>query len=165
MSLLTKTNIVRFSTPSDRWTVTIPEQGKYPNVLQVYKEDTTPASWDYTVGVSNGELVVDFGLDEYAGELEYSWKEDTVRHSVKVSDEAQSSVVHYSVNSSSYSEVGTIYILHANGNVTTSAVRHHSGAALQDISFVPRIEEDGLYLDLESESSEQYVFHYNIINL
>lgn len=62
------------STPAEKWVIDLPHDAEFPKVVQVYNLSNQPVSWTYQVAVVDGDLVVDFGLDEVAGIVEYTYE-------------------------------------------------------------------------------------------
>lgn len=65
------------SAESEKWTIDLPEEAKFPKVDQVYNSLGNPVSWSYQQAVNeDGDLVVDFGLDVVSGIAEYTYETD-----------------------------------------------------------------------------------------
>lgn len=81
-------------TPSSTWTVTIQSGGKKARPLAAYTPAGNSLEWDSWV-FRNGELIVDFGIDEQFGELDYEFQ-DEVDDNVKY--ETDGNIVNITVN-------------------------------------------------------------------
>lgn len=65
------------SIESEKWIIDLPEGAKFPKVDQIYNLNGNPVSWTYQQAVDdNGDLVVDFGLDQVSGIAEYTYETD-----------------------------------------------------------------------------------------
>ena len=65
------------SVESEKWIIDLPEGAKFPKVDQVYNLNGNPVSWTYQQAVNeDGDLVVDFGLDQVSGIAEYTYETD-----------------------------------------------------------------------------------------
>ena len=65
------------SDDSEKWNIDLPEGAKFPRVEQVYNSLGNPVSWNYQQAVDdNGDLVIDFGLDQVSGIAEYTYETD-----------------------------------------------------------------------------------------
>ena len=63
------------SAESEKWTIDLPVGASFPKVDQVYNLAGNPVSWTYQQAVDdNGDLVIDFGLDEVSGIAEYTYE-------------------------------------------------------------------------------------------
>lgn len=63
------------STASEKWIIDLPEGAAFPKVDQVYNLAGNPVSWAYQQAVNgDGDLVLDFGLDEVSGIAEYTYE-------------------------------------------------------------------------------------------
>ena len=65
------------SVESEKWIIDLPEGAKFPKVDQIYNLNGNPVSWTYQQAVNeDGDLVVDFGLDQVSGIAEYTYETD-----------------------------------------------------------------------------------------
>ncbi len=64
------------SVPSEKWVIDLPMDVHFPKVTQIYDSNKLPVSWQHSVRVIDGDLVIDFGLDEVAGIAEYTYETD-----------------------------------------------------------------------------------------
>ncbi len=63
------------SVEAEKWVIDLPPEAKWPKVVKIYNENELPVSWTFQETVdSNGDLVIDFGLDEMKGVAEYSYE-------------------------------------------------------------------------------------------
>lgn len=62
---------------SEKWVIDLPVGAKFPKIDQVFNLSGNPVSWSYQQAVNDdGDLVVDFGLDELSGIVEYTYETD-----------------------------------------------------------------------------------------
>lgn len=62
---------------AEKWIIDLPTGAKMPRAVQVYNLAGNPVSWTYQQAVnSNGDLVLDFGLDEVSGIAKYTYEID-----------------------------------------------------------------------------------------
>lgn len=62
---------------SEKWVIDLPSEAKFPKVVQVFNPSGNPVSWTYQQAVNeDGDLVLDFGLDQLSGIAEYTYETD-----------------------------------------------------------------------------------------
>lgn len=62
---------------AEKWVIDLPPGAAFPKVEQIFNLSGNPVSWSYQQAVNaDGDLVIDFGLDQVSGIAEYTYETD-----------------------------------------------------------------------------------------
>lgn len=178
--MITQQEIFIQAVNSNQWVIALPETAKMPTISGIFDNQDNPVDWDYTFGVDgSGDLIINFGIDEYQGKVLYEYLKDgqppennfitgtfTQNANIKVGELSNNnSIVEFKLEDSSGKvEIGKATIIKESQRIVCNVERHHIGTEF-DLEYDGLLKSDGLYLSIISKEIRDYSLSYRFFNI